>query len=637
MRIRPETAVQDALVTVEPGQMAQTVLTVRNTGDEIAEYDVELVPDCVAAPWTEAVPATFRLMPGKDQQVTLRFRPPLDSSTPAGCFPYGVQVRPKETRHQAPVVAEGDLAVGAVHALDVRLKPPQSRGRWRGRHTVLLENQGTDDIRVKVSVADDDEALSFALAPTTVTVPPRATVEAFLRVRPQTPQLLGRPVDHPFAVAYRRRSDSRVGLAGTAGRAGVPSDGEVAAEVQGTFTQKPLLSRLLLAALGLLVVAVALLLVLRPWEKPPPRRPPDPLENVTMISHTAGEVVVSWDTTPNVTAVEIREVECSTAADVIPVAVGEVTSVETSGSGRQMYTVEGLTGPAERCLQLRALAGDEGSIWAPRPAGRVRLGQTLPPPTDVEASHADDCAVEVTWTALAPEGDEVLYQVAVDGEPVAEAAAADRAVLDDQAPGETLDVTVQALAGDLRSAPSESVTVDVPDPCAGTQGEAPGDDGGGAPASPGETPVGEGDTGGPEDEAGADEGVVRLDDRYWLLIIPPAERLDEQDFNLWVTQWQALAVREVGLGPPPQPRLGTVGVDVTLPEGLGEAPDGVAIPPGTEILYVDLYGDDEGSGAQARAACAALNQAAVEIDFQLLSPPCRLVHPDGRVEDVAPG
>jgi len=308
--------VQDALVTVEPGQMAQTILTVRNTGDEIAEYDVVVVPDCVAAPWTDAVPPTFRLMPGKDQQVAIRFRPPLDASTPAGCFPYGVQVTPKEARHQAPTVAEGDIAVGAVHALDVTLRPPQSRGRWRGRHTVKVQNQGTDDVRVKLSVADDDEALSYALAPTTVTVPPRSTAEAFLRVRPRSPQLMGRPVDHSFAVGYRRRADGRVGLAGLAG---VPSDGEVAVEIPGTFTQKPLLSRLLLAVLALLAAGLVLLLVLRPWEDPPPRRPPEPLENVTMISPSDGQVIVAWDTTPRVEAVELREVECSTAADVIPV------------------------------------------------------------------------------------------------------------------------------------------------------------------------------------------------------------------------------------------------------------------------------------------------------------------------------
>jgi len=641
VRSRPETVVQDALVTVEPGQMAQTILTVRNTGDEIAEYDVAVVPDCVAAPWTDAVPPTFRLMPGKDQQVAIRFRPPLDASTPAGCFPYGVQVTPKEARHQAPTVAEGDIAVGAVHALDVTLRPPQSRGRWRGRHTVKVQNQGTDDVRVKLSVADDDEALSYALAPTTVTVPPRSTAEAFLRVRPRSPQLMGRPVDHSFAVGYRRRADGRVGLAGLAG---VPSDGEVAVEIPGTFTQKPLLSRLLLAVLALLAAGLVLLLVLRPWEDPPPRRPPEPLENVTMISPSDGQVIVAWDTTPRVEAVELREVECSTAADVIPVGVGEVTSVETTGSGRQMYTLDGLTGAAERCLQVRAVAGDERSIWTPRPAGRVRLGQTLPPPTEIEARHAGDCAVEVSWSPLAPEGGDVLYQVTVDGEPQGEPGAADSLVIEDQAPGATVAVTVETLAGELRSAPSEPVTADVPDPCAGVPGEgeaaAPG---GGPGAVPGEGSGDEGGAGGPaEGEAPGDEqapddaGVLRLDDRYWLLIVPPAEQLDEQGFSLWVTQWQALGAREVGLEPSPQPRLGTVGEDVIVPEDLGSAPEGNVLPPGTEILYVDLYQAGQADEARARADCAALNGAAEAIDFLLFSPPCRLVHPDGAVEDVAP-
>lgn len=653
MRIRPETAVGDALVTVEPGQVAQTLLTVRNTGDEIAEYDVQVVPDCVAAPWTDVEPATFRLMPGRDQQVAVRFRPPLDSSTPAGSFPYGVQVTPKESRHQAPVVAEGDVAVGAVHALDVTLRPPQSRGRWRGRHTILLRNQGTDDVRVKLAVGDEDEALSYALAPTTVAVPPRSTAEAFLRVRPQSPRIFGKPSDHPFAVTYRRRTDGRVGVVGAAG---VPSDGEVAVDVPGTFTQKPWISKLMLVLFALLVAGVALLLIMRPWEEPEPRRPPDPLAGVTMISHDPGAVVLSWEATPDVTEVEVREVECGTAADVLPAAVGEATGVETTGSGRQNYTLDELPeGEPERCFQLRALAGDEASIWAPRPAGRVRLGQTLPPPADVEAEHTGDCAVDVSWGALAPEGGEVVYQVAVDGQPQGDPVPTANLVLEDQAPGETVEVTVEALAGELLSGPSEAVEVEVPDPCAGTAGDegsgdeagAGGEDGaagGGAPGAgdegdTGDDAAGSGDGDGDGGPGGDSEGIVTLDERWWLLILPPAESLDDQDFNLWVTQWQALGVSEVGLTPPPQPALGTVGRDVALPDDLGgeaAGQGGAVIPDGTEILYVDLYGDAASDGDQARAHCAALNRAAVDVEFHLFTPPCRLVHPDGTVEDVAP-
>jgi hypothetical protein len=92
----------------------------------------------------------------------------------------------------------------------------------------------------------------------------------------------------------------------------------------------------------------------------------------------------------------------------------------------------------------------------------------------------------------------------------------------------------------------------------------------------------------------------------------------------------------VGLEPSPQPRLGTVGEDVIVPEDLGSAPEGNVLPPGTEILYVDLYQAGQADEARARADCAALNGAAEAIDFLLFSPPCRLVHPDGAVEDVAP-
>lgn len=655
-RIRPETVIEDDLVTVEPGQMAQTVLTVRNTSDQISEYGVSMVPECVAAPWAEADPPSFRLMPGKDQRVTLRFHPPLDSSTPAGSFPYGVLVTPDETQHQAPVVAEGDVAIGAFHALEAELKPPQSRGRWRGRHVVKLHNRGSDDVRVKLSPPEDDEGLSYALAPTTLAIPPRATGEAFLKVRPRSVRMLGRPVDHSFEVSYRRRSDSRaaVGVPVT----GVPDSGEVEAQVQGAFTQKPLLSRLLLAGLALLAVGAVLLAVLRPWEKPGPRQAPAPLDNVQMISAADDAIVVAWDNASNVSEVGIREVDCATAADVLPAGEGEVTTVETTGSGRQSFTLEGLEGGDEHCLQARSVADGEASIWVPRPAVQVAVGETLVAPENVDAVYIGACTIDVDWTPVVPEGGDVLYEVMIDGEAQGEPVPAGGVQFADQPEDQDVEVVVQSVAGELPPEPSEPFSVNVPEGCeddplvdpdeareerdgdggGGGGGEAGGD--GGGVAGPG----GGGSGGDDDDDEGDDEtdpdeeDPARIEDRYWLLFQYPGE--DRAPLNSWVKTWQAVGA-DVDLYEPgedePQPRLGRLDVDVLVDEDLGEELPGgeQAIAPGTPILYVDLYGDDEEAEAEARDHCTQLNRVwrdTEDMFFNFL--PCFLVHPDGEVERI---
>lgn len=649
-RVRPETVIEDDVVTVEPGQMAQTSLTVRNTGEQIAEYEVSLVPDCVASAWTQADPPSFRLLPGKDQRVLLRFNPPLDSSTPAGSFPYGVIVKPDE-HHQAPAVAEGDIAIGAFHALAAELKPPQSRGRWRGKHVVKLHNQGTDDLRVKVSAPGDDEGLSYALAPTTLAIPPRTRAEAFLKVRPRSLKIMGKPADHAFEMTYRRRGDSRaaVGVPGT----GVPEGGEVESQLQGSFTQKPLVSKLMLVVLGLLVVGAALLAVFRPWEKPEPKAAPDPLEDVQMVSHAQDAVVVSWNSPPNIDQVQIREVECSTASDVLPAEKELLEPIEMSGAGARHETLEGFTPGEAHCFQTRALQGDELSIWAPRPAFQVEVGNTVGSPAGVEPVHVGACKVDVDWTLVEPENDAVTYEVLLGEQAVGDPVTAGPVKSDELPPGESVDVVVQTIVEGFEPAASEPVTVDVPEDCE-EQEEQPREAAEAEAAAEGEDE----ETG--DEENGAttpDPGSEQLTDfsesesgRFWLLISQGEQRLEGQDFRIWETMWPVFG-RHVGLWTPlsqqevntpddlegiegiedvQQPRLAIVGSDVLLPPRLQRV-RGTQL--GDEVLFVDLgYGDDREA---AENDCADLN-AFYEFfkELGMTGQPCVLVTPDGRTEPV---
>lgn len=639
-RVRPETVIEDDVVTVEPGQMAQTNLTVRNTGEQIAEYEVSMVPDCVAASWTQADPPSFRLMPGKDQRVLLRFNPPLDSSTPAGSFPYGVIVRPDE-HHQAPAVAEGDIAIGAFHALAAELKPPQSRGRWRGKHVVKLHNQGTDDLRVKVNAPADDKGLSYALAPTTLAIPPRTRAEAFLKVRPRTLKIMGKPADHAFELTYRRRGDSRapVGMPGT----GVPEGGEVESPLQGSFTQKPLVSKLMLVVLGLLVAAGVLLAVFRPWEKPEPRSAPAPLEDVQMVSHAQDAVVVSWDSPPNIDQVQIREVECSTASDVLPAEKELLDPIEMSGAGARHETLEGFPPGETHCFQTRALQSDEVSIWAPRPAFSVEVGNTVGAPGKVEPVHVGACKVDVDWTLVEPESDAVTYQVLFGEEAVGDPVTAGPVTSEELTPGEPVDVAIQTIVGDRESEPSEPVTVDVPEDCE-EQEEVPREAAESEAAAEGSEEDEEGEDGedgedGPTSPGGTTE-PDEVEGEFWLLI-RQGEEMDRETFDLWTNQWAVFGFH-AGIYDPPgsqenaeelfsvegiqdfvQPKYGQVGLEVTVSERLMALP---GTQEGDEILYVDLdYGDDQET---AQKHCADLN-AFYEFFEDMPGQPCELVAPSG--------
>lgn len=76
-------------MTVSPGGTATTTLTVRNDGDIVEAYTLEVVGDCAA--WTTVEPARVSLYPGTSETVTLTFAPPRSHEVRAGetPWPYG--------------------------------------------------------------------------------------------------------------------------------------------------------------------------------------------------------------------------------------------------------------------------------------------------------------------------------------------------------------------------------------------------------------------------------------------------------------------------------------------------------------------------------------------------------------------
>lgn len=600
-RTRPEAVIADEHVAVEPGQYAQTNMTVRNTGSEIAEYNVSMVPDSVPGPWMEAVPATFRLMPGREQQVLLRFQPPLDSSTDAGTFPYGVIIVPDEVEHQAQVVVEGDVSVGAIHALEVGVRPRISKGRWRGKHVMVLHNRGTEDTRVKLQAVDEDDALSLALAPTSLTVPARTTVEAFIAVRPRSPKVMGKPVDHPFQITYRRRVDGRT----SAGS--LPAGGELEAQVSASFRHKPLISPLLIM-LGLLLIGlIVLLLIMRPWEKAEARQPPDPV--LISGSSDGAKILVSWNNPSDISEILIQEVDCATADHVLPTAIGEPISFTPAGASQTQPLEPDFELGSTHCFQSRAVSPRGSSVWAPSPAEQVVVGTVIPSPEITV--ETEGCGVVVNWPQVEVDGD-VEYVVFIN-DAAEEPVTGGPQTYKELDPGETR-VFARTVVGENKSSPSATQNVQIPEDCAGG-----GEGGEGGPGGPG----GEG---GPEDTTPEGPAVVDLRGQTFLLILPAIANDDERWPQI-ITTWQSIAAREAQMSR--EPIDGVVGETVLMADNVGQ--------PLTDrrVIYVRGYDNTPEGEAGARNDCAQLNGHAQNTGDGTLNF-CRLIKADGTAENVAP-
>jgi hypothetical protein len=193
-------------VTVTPGDIATTSLTVRNGSDIVEAYDLKVVGDCAA--WTTVEPERVSLYPGTSETVTLRLAPPRSPEIRSGEIPLGVRVLPNEQPESVKVL-ETVVHVGEFHELKTELAPRRRRGWLRGRYLLAVRNQGNTPVRVRFTPGQAGEELGFTFAPAEPKLEPGESTEVRLRVRTAKPVWFGNPVVWPFTVDIRETGEEK--------------------------------------------------------------------------------------------------------------------------------------------------------------------------------------------------------------------------------------------------------------------------------------------------------------------------------------------------------------------------------------------------------------------------------------------
>lgn len=271
----PVVELEPVVAVVEPGGQTRVVVTVVNESSIVEGYRVEVLDDVgghgrdVSGPasWSEVLPAEgttsadgggadLTVYPGQQGVVVVVLSPPTGTRVPGGRCPFAVRVS-SVVDPGASTVVEGDLEVGKVSALQAKLVPVTSTGRWSGRHTVELSNWGNTPARLRVVAEDPDRALGFLIDPDLVELPVGASAPVRLKVRTRNPQLRGTPARLPFTV----RAEPADVVPGqqppllAPGVPGVPSP--ETATVDGAFNQKPILTTGVVLGAGLALACVA--------------------------------------------------------------------------------------------------------------------------------------------------------------------------------------------------------------------------------------------------------------------------------------------------------------------------------------------------------------------------------------------
>ena len=224
--------------SIEPGAEAETVVLVRNTGEE---HDVfHVVVQGEASAWAVVDPPSLSLAPGEEAPAWVHFRPPRSFDTPPGAVPFAVAVAASGDLDFV-AVESGDLHIGTFSSLAAAFTAEPTVGpRWV-EVPVAVRNTGNRTVTVSVEVEAAPGVLVEIDTPETLLLPGQPAV-ATVRIRP------------PRRVLPHRRDDRRLTVS-------VVSDGGALATLRTEYPGDPSLVNELVRSARVLAVLLVLLFV----------------------------------------------------------------------------------------------------------------------------------------------------------------------------------------------------------------------------------------------------------------------------------------------------------------------------------------------------------------------------------------
>ncbi|WP_218952151.1 hydrolytic protein [Amycolatopsis anabasis] len=230
---------------ITPGETGTITVTVFNSTDIVEAYTFEILG--ALAPWAVVEPARISLYPGTSGNVVVSLQPPRSPEVPVGQVPVGVRVLPAE-HPENTVVLEETVVIAPYLDAGAELVPQAKAGRRSARYAIRLDNRGNDAAALAVDGVQGSDDLTLTTRPGMLTLPPGQATESELTVRAHKLLWFGKPVTKPFQVRVNRRGEDDTAI----------PDAPPAIVLDGTFTQRPVLPRWLLALLGLLLALLAL-------------------------------------------------------------------------------------------------------------------------------------------------------------------------------------------------------------------------------------------------------------------------------------------------------------------------------------------------------------------------------------------
>ena len=175
--------------SIEPGSEAETVVLVRNTGEEDDTFHVVVQGD--ASRWAVVDPPSLSLAPGEEAPVWVHFRPPRAAETTPGAVSFAVAVA--STKDPEFVAVEtGQIEVGTFSSLAASFVGEPTMGPRGAELELSIRNTGNRRVDIEVEAETPDPGALFEIEPDHVDLPPGQPVNVHVRVRPKRTLLPGK-------------------------------------------------------------------------------------------------------------------------------------------------------------------------------------------------------------------------------------------------------------------------------------------------------------------------------------------------------------------------------------------------------------------------------------------------------------
>jgi hypothetical protein len=139
---------------VAPGDVASLDVRIRNAGNVVDEFAIQVLGD--ASAWATVEPRSLKLFPGEESSCTVRFAAPRVPWLTPGALPFGIKVTPRESP-DGPCVEEGDLVVGTFAETHAVLQPRSSMGSGTATAEIVVVNDGNTPLDVVLEARDPDQ------------------------------------------------------------------------------------------------------------------------------------------------------------------------------------------------------------------------------------------------------------------------------------------------------------------------------------------------------------------------------------------------------------------------------------------------------------------------------------------------